>query len=267
MNAVVTFIFLFSAATVSAITNGQIDGENHPFVGLMAALDENGEYLWKCSGALLSPKVFLTAGHCLESPAVRATIWFDFDVGGGIPENGFPNLGEVSGNPILYPDYDSAFFFEHDLGLVILDEQVEGITEFAELPTDGLIDDLVKAMPKSKIKFTSVGYGFRLITPMFVEDELVRYYAEPKLIQINVPGFVGDFSLLLSNNHETGGACFGDSGGPNFLNIAGYPEYKHVVAGVTSFAKNGNCAGTGGVFRLDKQPELDWIAGILALEG
>ncbi|MFN8371881.1 MAG: hypothetical protein U0694_03250 [Anaerolineae bacterium] len=41
--------------------------------------------------------------------------------------------------------------------------------------------------------------------------------AHPHLIQINVPGFTGDFSLLLSNNANTGGTCFGDSGGPNFL--------------------------------------------------
>lgn len=104
------------------------------------------------------------------------------------------------------------------------------------------------------------------MSPVSVEDKLVRYFAEPKLIQINVPGSIGDISFLLSNNHATGGTCFGDSGWPNFLNISGFPEYAHVVAGVTSFGKNGNCAGTGGVFRLDKQPELDWIAGYLALE-
>ena len=41
--------------------------------------------------------------------------------------------------------------------------------------------------------------------------------AHPRLIQINVPGYGGDFSLLLSNNANTGGTCFGDSGGPNFI--------------------------------------------------
>ena len=40
--------------------------------------------------------------------------------------------------------------------------------------------------------------------------------AYPQLIQINV-GVVGSFSLLLSNNANTAGTCFGDSGGPNFL--------------------------------------------------
>lgn len=92
---------------------------------------------------------------------------------------------------------------------------------------------------------------------MFVEAERVRMFAEPRLIQINVPGFTGDFSLLLSNNHSTGGTCFGDSGGPNFLGDS------NVVAGVTSFGLNGNCAGTGGVFRMDRQDVLDFVNDFL----
>jgi hypothetical protein len=74
--------------------------------------------------------------------------------------------------------------------------------------------------------------------------------AHPTLILIN-NGYVGDFSILLSNAH-TGGSCFGDSGGPNFVGDS------NVVAGVTSF-KNGNCADTGGVSRVDKADDLAWL--------
>ena len=81
--------------------------------------------------------------------------------------------------------------------------------------------------------------------------------ATPHLIQINTPGFTGDFSILLSNNHATGGTCFGDSGGPNFL------DDSNVVAGVTSFGINGNCAGTGGVFRMDRAGPLLWVGSFL----
>ena len=59
--------------------------------------------------------------------------------------------------------------------------------------------------------------------------------------------------MLLSNNRSTGGTCFGDSGGPN------YSGSSNTIAGVTSFGINGNCAGTGGVFRLDKQDVLDFV--------
>jgi secreted trypsin-like serine protease len=94
-------------------------------------------------------------------------------------------------------------------------------------------------------------------SPVFVEAERVRMLSTPHLIQINVPGFTGDFSLLLSNNHSTGGTCFGDSGGPNFLGDS------NIVAGVTSFGINGNCAGTGGVFRMDRSWSLDWVGSFL----
>ena len=78
----------------------------------------------------------------------------------------------------------------------------------------------------------------------------------PKLNQIN-GGIVGDFSLLLSNNANTGGTCFGDSGGPNFI------DGSNVLAGVTSFGLNGTCAGTGGVYRVDTADDLNWLATFL----
>ena len=82
--------------------------------------------------------------------------------------------------------------------------------------------------------------------------------SNPHLIQSNVPGFTGDFSLLLSNNTSTGGTCFGDSGGANFLGDS------NVIAAVTSFGLNPNCGGTGGVFRLDRQNVLDFIDDFMA---
>jgi secreted trypsin-like serine protease len=97
-----------------------------------------------------------------------------------------------------------------------------------------------------------VGYGLQEINPVFVESERVRMVAYPHLVQIN-SGFTGDFSLLLSNNHSTGGTCFGDSGGPNFIGKS------NVVGGVTSFGINGNCAGTGGVYRIDRADDLYWV--------
>jgi secreted trypsin-like serine protease len=80
----------------------------------------------------------------------------------------------------------------------------------------------------------------------------IRMVAEPQLVQINT-GFTGDGSMLLSNNANTGGTCFGDSGGPNFIGSS------NVMAGVTSFGLNSTCAGTGGVYRIDRADDLDWI--------
>jgi secreted trypsin-like serine protease len=67
------------------------------------------------------------------------------------------------------------------------------------------------------------------------------------------PGLHGDFSILLSNNANTGGTCFADSGGPNFIGTS------NVLAGVTSFGMNSTCAGTGGVYRVDRADDLGWL--------
>ena len=80
--------------------------------------------------------------------------------------------------------------------------------------------------------------------------------ASPHLIQIDT-GFTGPFSFLLSNNAATGGTCFGDSGGPNFLGTS------NTIAGVTSFGLNGTCGGTGGVFRLDRADVLAFVNSFL----
>jgi hypothetical protein len=252
--ALATMLALMAPA--SAITDGELDGDGHPHVGLMVALAEDGSPLWRCSGTLISPTLYLTAGHCTESPAARATIWFDADVESNIPDNGYPFAGDVFGTTYTHPDYDPNAFFLYDLGMVVLDEPVY-MDEYGELPELNQLDALKTRRGKQNVTFTAVGYGLQRINPVFVQADRVRMVAHPRLIQINTPGFTGDFSLLLSNNHSTGGTCFGDSGGPNFLGDS------NVVAGVTSFGINGNCAGTGGVYRIDRSDDLDWLATFL----
>ena len=116
-----------------------------------------------------------------------------------------------------------------------------------------MLDGLKTKRGQKDLTFTAVGYGLQKSFPdaSSWKDQAirVRMLAHPKLIQIN-NGYVGDFSILLSNNAHTGGTCFGDSGGPNFIGDS------NVVAGVTSFGKNGTCGGTGGVYRVDKADDL-----------
>ena len=238
----------------SAITDGELDGNGHPYVGLMVAQDADGAPMWRCSGTLLSPTLFLTAGHCTEAPAAHVEIWFDADVQSGIPANGYPYTGDVGGTPYTHPDYNPAAFFYRDLGVVVLDEPMV-MADYGTLPSLNQLDRLKTKRGLQNVGFTAVGYGLQQINPVFVQAERVRMVAHPHLIQMNVPGFTGDFSLLLSNNHSTGGTCFGDSGGPNFIGDS------HVIGGVTSFGLNYSCAGTGGVFRVDRSWSLDWLYG------
>lgn len=69
--AVLLGLAVASVGIAYAITNGRPDGNAHPYVGLAVfdawVLDEEGNPViapaWRCSGTLLSPTVFLTAGH------------------------------------------------------------------------------------------------------------------------------------------------------------------------------------------------------------
>jgi V8-like Glu-specific endopeptidase len=247
---------ILATSPAFAVTDGGLDGTAHPQVGLMVALGADGSPMWRCSGTMISPTVFLTAGHCTYG-AAKVTIWFDADVSAGRPENGYPYTGQVTGTPYTHPDYPTASFVVNDVGVVVLDAGQTGPGPHASLPTEGELNRFAKRRGRQDVTFTAVGYGLQMSFPdpaSFLEkNTLVRMKATPRLLQINVPGFTGDFSILLSNNANTGGTCFGDSGGPNFIGNS------LVVGGVTSFGINGNCAGTGGVFRMDTKSALDFV--------
>src|SRR5262249_28314778 len=108
----------------------------------------------------------------------------------------------------------------------------------------------------SNTTFTAVGYGLQRFNPTKLLEDRVRMSAQPHLVQINTPS-TGPGILLLSDNAATGGTCFGDSGGPNYLGSS------NVVAAVTSFGHANSCSGIGGVFRVDRKDVLDFISTYL----
>src|SRR5688500_17080353 len=104
----VAVLSLLAITQVAAINSGEPDGNGHPYVGLAVFKDAAGNPLWRCSGTLLSPRVFLTAGHCTEAPAASAVIWFEPEFIRGDPAFGYPNGGptSVTGRTYLHPQFD-----------------------------------------------------------------------------------------------------------------------------------------------------------------
>jgi hypothetical protein len=262
---VVAALLVF-ALPAAAITDGNLDGNTHPAVVLLV-MDVGGTPTYRCSGTLLSATVVLTAGHCTDNypdaPFTGIRVFAESDVQSDptYPFSGGPNTYDaVSWH--ADPLYETGPFYVHDAGVVILADPgiVLSPSEYGVLPAVNQLDALKTKRGRQDTTFTAVGYGLQQINPVHIQSQRVRMYANPRLIQINVPGFTGDFSLLLSNNHSTGGTCFGDSGGPNFL---GSDPSGRVIAGVTSFGINGNCAGTGGVFRMDRQEVQDFVNSYL----
>lgn len=266
--ALALLLMVSISGSTGAVTDGVLDGEGHPYVVLLL-MEVGGQPAFRCSGTLLSATVLLTAGHCTNnfpgSPYTGMRVFTESDVQAGIgTTNNYPLAGPNSIEAVAWaahPLYETAPFFVHDVGVVILQEPGFVLSEYGTLPTVNQFDAFKTKRGLQDVSFTAVGYGLQESFPDAASwkehNSRTRYVAYPRLLQINVPGFTGDFSMLLSNNHNTGGTCFGDSGGPNFLGDS------RVVAGITSFGINGNCAGTGGVFRTDRQDVLDFINSYL----
>jgi hypothetical protein len=185
------------------------------------------------------------------------------DPGDGTSRTGYQagaaNLGGYAvGTAVSHPQYSDFTDMDNwnDVGVIVLDNPVEGITP-AQLAPRNYLDRF--AQPRlNKTVFTLVGYGTEVRQaedgrqkPEPQNYPIVRRYTDevgqkltPQLLQTN------------GNDKDVragGGTCFGDSGGPSFKD--GY------VTTVTSYGYTDNCRYLGGLQRVDAPVVQDWLAG------
>jgi hypothetical protein len=262
------------AAPVHAITNNWVEDFEHPYVGLVVFYDSKGEFIWRCSGSLIGPQTFLTAGHCADTAegAVSARVYFQQDAGANFD----PGLGydPKTGYPIKCLDtslcveahelhnYGFANFAgfpnTHDVGLVILDDEVRHLG-FGVLPKAGQLDGLATARGQKNTVFTVSGYGLTLRTQEHSALANIsfreRLMAQSTLVNLNSALNDGFNLQTQGNGNGRGGTCSGDSGGPVFLGAWS----SNLIVAVTSFGLNALCRGTDFGYRIDRVEVLDWI--------
>lgn len=266
--AAVMVVLAATVAPVGAITGNYVEDFEHPFVGLVVFYDETGEFSHRCSGSLLSPKVFLTAGHCTEG-VNSARVYFQQDAGANFngtidPVTGYPETCAAGTLGVLCATSDELYTYgvpfasfpdTQDVGLVILDQSIS-LSEYGKLATAGSLDRLATQRGQQEVTFTASGYGVSRINPVQFQSFRERLMAEVKLVNLS-NALTDGFNLQTSANpgNGRGGTCFGDSGGPMFY--GGFSS--NTIVAVTSFGLNNNCRGVDFSYRTDQADVIAWI--------
>jgi Trypsin len=233
-----------------------------------------GQRIPICSGTLISPKVFLTAGHCtdlLMREDLPTYVTFDptFEPGASEVMNATPYThpkfcvptpeDKAACAPPGRPEKVGTLprDLRYDAGVAVLDRPVRMDT-YGALPEAGLVHTL-----KEGKRLTTVGYGTRGFDPVGKPplqpqprplDK--RYSATVRLLDTRNPA-VGDMFVkttgvsLIRGRGES--PCFGDSGGPLFL-----PDQQTIV-GVTSWGSPRVCRGPAYYQRVDLPRVLKWV--------
>lgn len=245
---------LVTSSRAGAITYGSVDTNNtYSNVGTFIVQSPGGEVFPICTGTLIAPNVFLTASHCtlyfervLAPDGYTAFVSFDQSIPWGDLTSPTTTLYGVS-DVVTNPNYSQAQNESGDIGVLILESDVQGITP-ATLPSCGLLDQLVAKNGLKSAVYTAVGYGVqdRVVgggTPYFQDrNPIPRMYAFSTFSALN-----GGY-LRLSQNPATGngGACYGDSGGPNFLTVN-----DQIVLVAITITGDAVCRATNVAYRLD----------------
>lgn len=218
------------------ITGGVPTGTAFGGVGaVLIDADGNGILDFLCTGSLIAPTVFLTAGHCVFGPSAGYFVTF-------APIVSLPLIASTTA--FASPD--------DDLGVIILPAGSTTGVPVYDLPPLGHLTDLHARGGLARDRAIVVGYGGSGLPGMRASGtDGTRRVATTKILDL-----LGRQIVIAGGNFRgsLGGVCFGDSGGPLFL--ASDPD---VIVAVASLVLHQGCQALAAHVRIDTPTALAFI--------
>ncbi|MGH3462447.1 MAG: trypsin-like serine protease, partial [Kribbellaceae bacterium] len=254
-------------------------------VGAFVALwDNTGDgvpdrFDWVCSGTMVDDDTYLTAAHCTDDwPAgtrFYVSLEQDFQslldaqvAAGRTPQQQADALLAaekiVQGDPHQDPAFPGSSADSHDIGVIDFADRAktpQDVWNFtpATLPAAGQLSTL-GARALDALSWTVVGYGTQEAVNgpggQTHPGGGVRMKAPVDFNALNKAWV----RLSMIEPQGNGGACYGDSGGPNFVEIGG-----ELVLAATTITGDTPCYATNVVYRMDTTSARTFLASYVDL--
>lgn len=195
-----------------------------------------------CTGTLVAPDVVLTAGHCTTeiTPEYVVVDTVDYGREGGevIPVK----------QAIGYPDWEHAY----DVGAVVLAHPAKAKPRAVARACNAPVAPASGGLPKVTVA------GFGLTTKAGTGDNSKLNAAALRVTDPDCTQTFGCNAAIAPDGEFAAGgggtdSCFGDSGGPAFVDVGGGAQALFGVVSRGVYSQHNDPCGTGGIYvRADK---------------